>query len=83
MGRDKSMSRRKFISNASLAFPMIVGASGSPLASIFTPDIHLKGRIKVGVDADKLYVVKGKGAFVVLDYASEIDCKELWTGKKR
>jgi len=71
MGICKNISRRKFISSASLAIPGLVVASHASFASMDIRKNHANTGMKVGVDADKLYAVKGKGAFVVLDYCKK------------
>ncbi len=69
MGSDLSISRRRFISNASLTIPMLMLAPEIAFASMHSPEKHSRSGMLVGVDADKLYAVKDKGAFMVLDYA--------------
>jgi len=71
MGICKNISRRKFISSASLAIPGLVVASHASFASMDIRKNHANTGMKVGVDADKLYAVKGKGAFAVLDYCKK------------
>jgi len=68
---DKSFSRRQFISKASLAVPGFILTSNTSFASMNNLDNRMNTGMKVGVDADKLYAVKGKGAFSVLDYAKK------------
>ena len=71
MGSNLTISRRKFISNASLVVPMLALAPETTLASMLSPDKNFRRGMLVGVDADKLYAVKDKGAFMVLDYAGK------------
>jgi sugar phosphate isomerase/epimerase len=79
MGKKNYISRRKFISSASLTVPLYAVASNTMYAlgsnnsyeSFNGLDNHKSSGMKVGVDADKLYAVKGKGAFTVLDYTKK------------
>ena len=72
MGNNKNISRRKFISILSMTVPGYTVVS-KPTFALVNNNLNTRksSGMKVGVDADKLYAVKGKGAFAVLDYTKK------------
>ena len=68
---ENNISRRKFISSAGLTIPVYMAISNTSFAAIIKKFKTKDSGMKVGVDEDKLYAVKDKGPFAVLDYVKE------------
>jgi len=66
-----NIPRRKFISNLSLAIPVYMTYLNSSITIDTNRTKNKNAGMKVGVDEDKLYAVKNKGPFAVLDYVKE------------